>query len=74
MRNAGLEEAQTGIKFDRKNINSFRYAEEVAKILTCSRATAYRTIDKLNRELDKKGYLTFSGKISKKYFEERLYI
>ena len=49
-------------------------AEEVAKILTCSRATAYRTIDKLNRELDKKGYLTFSGKISKKYFEERLYI
>ena len=28
MRNAGLEEAQTGIKFDRKNINSFRYADD----------------------------------------------
>ena len=28
MRNTGLEEAQTGIKFDRKNINSFRYADD----------------------------------------------
>ena len=28
MRNAGLEEAQTGIKFARRNINSFRYADD----------------------------------------------
>ena len=28
MRNAGLEEAQAGIKIARKNINSFRYAED----------------------------------------------
>ena len=26
MRNAGLEEAQAGIKITRRNINSFRYA------------------------------------------------
>ena len=28
MRNAGLEEAQAGIKTDRRNINNFRYADD----------------------------------------------
>ena len=28
MRNAGLEEAQAGIKFSRRNINSLRYADD----------------------------------------------
>ena len=28
MRNAGLEEAQTGIKIARRNINNLRYADE----------------------------------------------
>ena len=28
MRNAGLDEAQAGIKTDRRNINNFRYADE----------------------------------------------
>ena len=28
MRNAGLEEAQAGIKFARKNINNLRYADD----------------------------------------------
>ena len=27
MRNAGLEEAQAGIKIDRRNINNLRYAD-----------------------------------------------
>ena len=29
MRNAGLEEAQAGIKISRRNINHFRYAEDI---------------------------------------------
>ena len=29
MRNAGLEEAQAGIKFARRNINNLRYAEDI---------------------------------------------
>ena len=29
MRNAGLEEAQTGIKIARININNLRYAEDI---------------------------------------------
>ena len=28
MRNAGLEEAQAGIKLDRRNINNLRYADD----------------------------------------------
>ena len=28
MRNTGLEEAQTGIKIARRNINNFRYADD----------------------------------------------
>ena len=28
MRNAGLEEAQAGIKFVRRNINNLRYADD----------------------------------------------
>ena len=28
MRNAGLDEAQAGIKIDRKNINNLRYADD----------------------------------------------
>ena len=29
MRNAGLEEAQTGIKIARRNINNLRYADDM---------------------------------------------
>ena len=29
MRNAGLEEAQAGIKIARRNINNLRYAEDI---------------------------------------------
>ena len=29
MRNAGLEESQSGIKIDRRNINNFRYADDI---------------------------------------------
>ena len=28
MRNAGLEEAQAGIKIDRRNMNNLRYADD----------------------------------------------
>ena len=32
MQNAGLDEAQTGIKIDRRNINNLRYAEDTTII------------------------------------------
>ena len=30
MRNAGLDETQTGIKIARRNINNFRYADDIS--------------------------------------------
>ena len=35
MRNAGLDEAQAGIKIARKNINNFRYADETTPMAEC---------------------------------------
>ena len=32
MRNAGLDEAQAGIKITRRNINNFRYAEDTTRM------------------------------------------
>lgn len=51
----------------------FLTASDISSILSVSRASAYRIIRILNDELDKKGYLTFSGKIPEKYFRERMY-
>ena len=52
----------------------FYTANDVSVMLGVSRATAYRIIDKLNSELEEEKYIIISGKISKKYFDERLYI
>lgn len=46
---------------------------EVAKDLEVSRSTAYMIIRQLNQELEEKGYLTVAGRVSKKYYIERLY-
>ena len=35
MRNAGLEEAQAGIKIARRNINNFRYADNTTLMTEC---------------------------------------
>jgi transcriptional antiterminator len=52
----------------------FLGAKEVQEILKVSETSAYRIIKKLNDELESKGYLVIAGKISKKYFEEKVYI
>ena len=35
MRNAGLEEAQAGIKNDRRNINNLRYSDDTTLVAEC---------------------------------------
>lgn len=50
----------------------FLSAAEVASILQVSESTAYRLIRTLNQELKSKGYITVSGKISRRYFEEKV--
>lgn len=54
-------------------IKSFLNAEEVAESLGASKSFAYKVIRDLNEELGKKGFITISGRVSTKYFEERFY-
>ena len=51
----------------------FYNADDIAEILNVSKPTAYRIIKKLNSELIEKGYITVSGRVPKKYFDEKMY-
>ena len=51
----------------------FISAKEVARELEVSDSFAYRLVRKLNDELEKQGLVVVKGKISRKYFEERVY-
>ena len=46
-------------------------AEDVAEILNIALSTSYKVMRDLNAELKEAGYITISGKVSKKYFCER---
>lgn len=49
-------------------------AKQVAETLNCAKSTAYKIIRQLNEELEKNGYITISGRLSKDYLCERLNI
>ena len=53
MRNAGLEEAQAGIKIARRNINNLRYADDIT--LMAEREELKRLIMKAKEESEKVG-------------------
>ena len=44
------------------------------RILQVKEAKAYKIIRKLNEELEQRGYIVVSGKVSKRYFDEKVYI
>lgn len=48
-------------------------ADDVAEALGVSKSSAYRYISKLNKELEKADYIVVRGKISKAYFEKRVF-
>ena len=50
---------------------SFMRDDEVAKELGVSKSYAYKIVQKLNRELKEKGYLSISGRVNRKYFQEK---
>ena len=56
MRNAGLDEAQAGIKFARRNINSLRYADDTT--LMAENEELKSLLMKVKEESEKAG-LTF---------------
>ena len=56
---------------DEMENTSFMRVEEVAQELGVSKSYAYKIVQKLNKELKSKGFLTISGRVNKQYFMER---
>lgn len=55
------------------NSSMFVRANEVAADLEVSVPQAYRLIRQMNQELEEQGYMTISGRVSRKYYVERFY-
>ncbi len=53
--------------------NRFMRVEEVAAELGVSVSYAYKVIRRLNDELKEKGFVTIAGRISRQYFNERVF-
>lgn len=47
--------------------------QDVQKMLHISESRAYKVIRDLNKELKAKGMIVISGRVPKKYFDERIY-
>ena len=54
MRNAGLDEAHTGIKIARRNINNLKYADD-SKLMAESKEKLKSLLMKVKEESDKAG-------------------
>lgn len=52
----------------------FYSVDDVVAILGVSRPKAYAIMRELNMELVAKGFIVVSGKVSARYFNEKLYI
>ena len=48
-------------------------AAEVAQMLGISLSKSYKLLQKLNAELDRKGFMTIKGKVPTAYFKENWY-
>ena len=52
--------------------NLFIYVDEIASEIGISKSYAYKIVQRLNKELQKLGYLTFAGRVSRKFFMEKV--
>ena len=50
----------------------FINAAEIAEITGVSKSYAYKMIQKLNKEMAQKGYMTITGKVNRRFFLEKL--
>lgn len=54
--------------------HEFYRVEDVMEMLAIKQTKAYEIIRHLNKELKSKGKITVAGRVSKKYFDERISI
>lgn len=57
-----------------KQESKFLTAKDISIILDVSESSAYRIIRKLNSELEDQGKIIIPGKVSRRYFEEKVYM
>lgn len=55
-------------------MKQFYTVKDVMRILQVKEAKAYKIIRELNEELEQRGYIVVSGKVLKRYFDEKVYI
>lgn len=55
-------------------MKQFYTVKDVMRILQVKQTKAYKIIRELNEELEQRGYIVVSGKASKRYFYEKVYI
>lgn len=55
------------------NVKSYVNVKDVQEILGISQSKAYRIIKELNSELKAEGYITVQGKVSRNFFNTRIY-
>lgn len=51
----------------------FVTASEVAEELGVSKPFVYKRVKQMNEELDQQGFITIAGRVSRKYFQEKIY-
>ncbi|WP_104803279.1 MerR family transcriptional regulator [Blautia marasmi] len=51
----------------------FVTASEVAEELGVSKPFAYKLVKQMNEELDQQGFITIAGRVSRSYFQEKIY-
>ena len=56
-----------------ENNSLFMKVDEVADTLGVSKPYAYKLMRQFNEELSAKGFLTIAGRVSRRYFEEKVY-
>lgn len=59
--------------YRRKEKSKFVRVAEVATLLDVSKPHAYKIMRELNRELSAKGMIVTSGRLSRRYLDERMY-
>ena len=53
--------------------NIFIRADEIAAELGVSKPYAYKLVKKMNTDLEADGFITIPGRVSRKYFLEKIY-
>jgi hypothetical protein len=51
----------------------FVTTSEVARELGVSKPFAYKLIKRMNEELGQQGFITIAGKVSRRYYQEKIY-